>query len=158
MKASIPRRKMQKEKVIILTRFQLPVTVWDDNCLLCISLSLPLHKRSGAQSLPRHGTQVNSLQSRTKQNEAICSCIPFRGTLWDFFSLKGLRGKNHGTWATGYDYRAAVYRRINSIWLISRPLEKDHMNLSDANSSTFHLSPTVDANHWLVPWLPFNCS
>lgn len=47
---------------------------------------------------------------------------------------------------------------LNSIWLISHPLEKDHMNLSDANSSTFHLSPTVDTNHWLVPWLPFNCS
>ena len=79
---------MQKEQVIILTRFQLSVMVLDDNCLLCILLSLPLHKRSGAQSLPRHGTQVNSKQNKTKQNEAICSFTPYRGTSWDFFSQK----------------------------------------------------------------------
>lgn len=34
--------------------------------------------------LPRRGTQVNSLQRKTKQNEAISSFIPFMGTLWDF--------------------------------------------------------------------------
>lgn len=107
MKVSIPGRKMQEEKLSILTRFQLSVTFSDDNCLLASYfpfLSLRGVVCACCPGVAHRLTHCNAKQSKMK----LSLRLSLLWVLYGIFFSRGLRGKNHWTRKTGNDCRATA--------------------------------------------------
>lgn len=155
MKVSIPGRKMQEEKLIILTCFQLSVTFSDDNCLLASYFPF-LYIRgvvcAYCPDMAHRLTHCNTKQSKMKLSLRL-------SLLWVLYGifLKGLRSKTieHGKLAMTAEPQQTI--ALNSTWLARSHLENDLLCFSDASNTLSHLSSAADTSHWLVSRMPFNC-